>query len=173
VADSPRIQELRRRIQSDPASLAFAPLAEELRRAGRPADAVGTCRAGLVIHPEYASARATLGRALLDLGELDQALAELTRVLAAAPEHLSALKGVAEIHARRGDHTEALATYRLALTLAREDAEVARAIDALEQAHPPEPPTPPGQADTGERAATVHRLENFLSSVLADRERRR
>jgi tetratricopeptide (TPR) repeat protein len=173
VADSPRIQELRRRIQQDPASLAFAPLAEELRRAGRFDEAVQTCRAGLQIHPEYATARATLGRVLLDQGDLDHALLELSAVLAAAPEHLAALKGVAEIHARRGDDGEALATYRRAHELAREDAELARAIAALEQTLAPAQPlvTPPS-ANDGPTAAAVRRLEQFLDKILADRARR-
>jgi predicted Zn-dependent protease len=103
VADSPRIENLRRRIQEDPASLVFAPLAEELRRAGRVQEAIRVCRTGLAIHPEYLSARATLGRALLDLGQLDDAHAELSAVLAAAPEHLSAIRGIAEIERLRAD----------------------------------------------------------------------
>ena len=144
MADSPRVQELRRRIQQDPASLAFAPLAEELRRAGRLDEAVQFCRAGLALHPEYTTARATLGRALIDRGDLDAALVELTAVLAAAPDHLSALKGVAEIHARRGEPIEPLHT----------------------------PVTPPAAGDDGPAAVVVRRLELFLDRVLADRARR-
>ena len=173
MADSPRIQEFRRRIQQDPASLAFAQLAEELRRAGRLPEAVQTCRTGLSIHPEYATARATLGRALLDQGELDAALAELTTVLTAAPEHLAALKGIAEIHARRGNSADALATYRRAQSLAREDAELARAIAALEAAVAPIPPAAAiASAHDGETAVMVRRLEQFLDRVVADRARR-
>jgi hypothetical protein len=52
------------------------------------------------------SARATLGRALLDLGEIDDALFELQAVLSAAPENLMALRGIAEVHHRRGELTE-------------------------------------------------------------------
>lgn len=173
MADSPRIQELRRRVQQDPASLAFAPLAEELRRAGRLAEAVQTCRSGLVRHPEYASARATLGRALLDQGDLDTALAELNAVLAAAPEHLPALKGVAEIHQRRGDRTAALAACRRALALAREDDELSHAIAALESAVPADARAAAGGAvEHDGRAAELRRLEQFLDRVLADRARR-
>ncbi len=173
MADSPRIQELRRRIQQDPASLAFAPLAEELRRTGRLPEAVQTCRTGLSIHPEYATARATLGRALLDQGELDAALAELTTVLTAAPEHLAALKGIAEIHARLGNAADALATYRRAQSLAREDAELARAIAALEEALAgSQPPVAPTSERDEEAAVVVRRLEQFLDRVVADRARR-
>jgi tetratricopeptide (TPR) repeat protein len=181
VADSPRIQELRRRVQQDPASLAFAPLAEELRRAGRLAEAIDICRRGLARHPEYLSGRATLGRALLDHGELEASLTELAAVLAAAPEHLAALKGVADIHARRGDTATALASYRQALALAREDPELTRAIADLEAILPnPEreavvsreaasasgPEGPPAQPST-----PLTRLETFLQRVLAARVR--
>ena len=70
VADNPRIEELRRRIQKDPASIAFAQLAEEHRRAGEFEEAVRVCRAGLAQHPAYLSARITLGRALLEMAQI-------------------------------------------------------------------------------------------------------
>ena len=62
MAESSRIDELRRRVQKDPASLAFAQLAEEYRRAGQFAEAVQICQTGLAIHPGYLSARVTLGK---------------------------------------------------------------------------------------------------------------
>lgn len=150
--------------------MSFAPLAEELRRAGRLDEAIKTCEAGLAQHPEYTTARATLGRALLDRGNLEEALIELGAVLNAAPEHLSALKGVADIHARRGETTEALELYRRALALARGDADLARTIATLEAAAPV-PPAPAYEADD-DASATVRRLELFLDRVLADRARR-
>lgn len=174
MADSPRIQELRRRIQQDPASLAFAPLAEELRRAGRLAEAVQTCRTGLARHPEYASARATLGRALLDQGELEAALGELAAVLAVAPEHLAALRGIAEIHHRQGRGDEALAACRRALDLARGDPDLARLAEELERAVPrPDPATAVAAGTRDEhRDDLLLQLERFLDRILADRARR-
>ena len=68
MTDNPRIDDLRRRVQKDPASIAFAQLAEEYRRAGQFSEAVEVCRAGLAVHPGYLSARVTLGRALVELG---------------------------------------------------------------------------------------------------------
>ena len=76
MAESSRLEDLRRRVQKDPASIAFAQLAEECRRAGQLREAVEVCRAGLAIHPDYLSARVTLGRAFLALGRLDAAQAE-------------------------------------------------------------------------------------------------
>ena len=183
MADSPRIQELRRRVHQDPASLAFAPLAEELRRAGRAQEAVALCQNGLAHHPEYVSARATLGRALLDLGEIDDALLELSAVLNAAPENLIALRGVAEVHHRRGELAEALESYRRARALAPQDADIEQAIEALERSMPAAatPATPVAAARTvtapadhaaEEQRDQVRRLQTFLDRILADRARR-
>ncbi len=106
MAESPRIEELRRRVQSDPASIAFAALAEEYRRAGRFEEAIETCSAGLIRHPSYLSAHVTLGRALIEVGRLDEAREELESVLKLAPENLAAIRGLAEIHDRTGDSRE-------------------------------------------------------------------
>jgi hypothetical protein len=102
MAESARIEELRRRVQLDPASIAFAALAEEYRRAGKFEAAVATCEAGLQRHPAYVSARVTLGRALLEMGRFEEARDELEQVLRVAPENLSAIRGLAEIHHRWG-----------------------------------------------------------------------
>ena len=116
-----RIDELRGRIQKDPASIAFAQLADEYRRAGRFRDAITTARAGLARHPGYLSARVTLGRALLEVGELDDAYRELTDVLKQAPENLAAIRGLAEVHRRRGELPEALEQFKNAFELAGSD----------------------------------------------------
>jgi hypothetical protein len=103
VADSPRIEELKRRVHSDPASIAFAALAEDYRRAGRFDEAIETCTAGLIRHPSYLSAHVTLGRALIEVGRLEDARNELEYVLRLAPENLAAIRGLAEIHDRLGE----------------------------------------------------------------------
>ena len=145
MADSQRIDELRRRVQKDPASIAFAQLAEECRRAGQLDESIDICRAGLAIHPGYLSARVTLGRALVELDQLDDALAELEFVLASAPENLAAIRGVAEIHHKRGELAEALKHYRAALALARNDPDLQQTVDEL--ARKVEPPKPAASAD--------------------------
>jgi tetratricopeptide (TPR) repeat protein len=131
MADHPRMDDLRRRVQKDPASIAFAQLAEELRRAGDSQESVDVCRAGLSIHPGYLSARVTLGRALLDLGHLDDALTELQLVREGAPDNLAAIRGLAEIHHKRGALVEALAQYKTALSLAPNDPELEQTVADL------------------------------------------
>jgi tetratricopeptide (TPR) repeat protein len=140
LADNPRIEELRRRVQKDPASIAFAQLAEEYRRAGSYQDAIATCRAGLAVHPGYLSARVTLGRALLEVNDLDSAQIELEYVLKTAPENLSAIRGVAEVHHRRGHLGEALRFYRAALALARHDPDLEQTVEEISRALSPAPP---------------------------------
>lgn len=101
MSDNPRIEELRRRVQKDPASIAFAQLAEEHRRAGQYEAAIDVAAAGLQQHPAYLSARVTLGRALLELGRLDESAVEFEYVVKAAPDNLTAVRQLADIHQRR------------------------------------------------------------------------
>lgn len=129
--DSPRIAELRRRVHADPASIAFAQLAEEYRRAGQYDEAVKYCRAGLARHPGYLSARVTLGRTLMELGELDDAAGEFDLVLRSAPDNLAAIRSIAEIHQRRGSMEAALDYYTRALTLARFDPELEESVNRI------------------------------------------
>ncbi len=132
-ADSPRILELRRRVQADPESIAFAQLAEECRRAGSGDEAVGICRAGLAHHPGYLSARVTLGRALIEIGRLDEAAIELTTVVQAAPTNLPAIDGLAEIHQQMGDMPQVLAYYQRALQLAQFVPDLEDSVERLTQ----------------------------------------
>ncbi len=137
MTDDLRILELRRRVQEDPASIVFAQLAEEYRRAGQNGDAVAVCRAGLAHHPDNLTARVTLGRALIELDKLDEAFVELTFVLDAAPGNLPAIRALAEIYQRRGMMSEALVHYRRALQLAEHDTDLSYAVDQMAQAIEP------------------------------------
>ncbi len=126
--DSPRIAELRRRVRADPSSIAFAQLGEEYRRGGSFDEAVQVCRAGLDRHPGYLSARVTLGRALMELGQFDEAEQEFDLVLGTAPDNLAAIRGVAEISQRRGHLHVALGHYQRALSLARHDPDLEETV---------------------------------------------
>ena len=133
MTDTSRIDDLRRRVQEDPASIAFAQLAEEYRRVGRYQEAVDACHGGLALHPDYLSARVTLGRALLQLDRLDDAQTELLAVLQGSPQNLASIRGLAEIHRRRGALPLALTYYRAALLLTPDDPEIERTIREVSQ----------------------------------------
>ena len=123
--------------------MAFAQLAEECRRGGEFDEAVGICRAGLPYHPDYLSARVTLGRALTELGRHDEAKTELQLVLEKAPDNLAANRAMAEIHQQRGEMADALAYYKKALQLAHYDPELEHAVERITNAvKPPAPPVP-------------------------------
>jgi tetratricopeptide (TPR) repeat protein len=133
MSESPRIEELRRRVQGDPASIAFAALAEEFRRAGRFKEAVETSRAGLRHHPTYVSARVTLGRSLVELQELEQAERELAFVLRSAPDNLAARRALGELCWQRLRFADALTHFKAALALAPRDTELPGIIASLER----------------------------------------
>lgn len=150
MADPPRLAQLRRRVLADPASIAFAALAEEYRRAQRLREAIEAARAGLAHHPTYATARVTLGRALLESGALDEARRELEQALAAAPENLTAIRALAELHREAGAPDHALALARRGVSLAPQDRDLRALLDALGPA--PEP-RPSGSSDARGLAA--------------------
>ena len=159
-----RIEDLRRRVEADPTSIAFAALAEEYRRLGRYQDAVEVCRRGLERHPAYLSARVTLGRALIELDQLDAGARELQHVLASAPENLAAIRALAEVHRRRGELPESI-----------EMADEPAPAPAPAVVQPPERipvPVKVAQTASGESDAIVGRLETFLNAVVAERRRR-
>jgi Flp pilus assembly protein TadD len=168
VLENSRIEELRRRVQKDPTSIAFAQLAEECRRAGNYQEAVDVCRAGLAVHPGYTSARATLGRALLHLDRLDEAKDELQRVLTIAPDNLSAIRGLAQIHERQGLLPEALHQYWTALALAPNDPELEQTVTRLTDAV-----RGTAARDRENAARTIAALEQWLHAIHAVRADRR
>ncbi len=124
MSDRSRTDDLERRVQQDPASIAFAQLAEEHRRAGEFEAAVRVCRTGLAQHPSYLSARVTLGRALLELHRYDEARTELEYVLHASPENTSAARALAEIDRAAGRLDED--TRRAAASVHRQDLHTGR-----------------------------------------------
>ena len=179
VVENPRIEELRRRVQKDPASIAFAQLAEEYRRAGSVDEAIAACRTGLAIHPGYLSARVTLGRSLIAINDLDAAETELACVLRSAPENLAAIRGLAAIHHGRGQLAQALGFYQAALGLARHDPDLEQTVEEISRTLAQEragslpevdsPRVPPAGA---EESPALPRLERFLDAIHTYRQRR-
>lgn len=133
MAGNPRIDDLRKRLERDPQSRLFAQLAEELRKEGDLADAIDVARAGLARHPNYPSARMTLGRALLDTGDTHGAQRELEAAVQGAPDNILAARLLAECLEAEGHLDEALARYRTTLTLSAGDKQIAARVEALEQ----------------------------------------
>jgi len=189
VTSRPRIEELRRRVQKDPTSIAFAQLAEEYRRTGSFEEAITTCRAGLAHHPSYLSARVTLGRALMELHRYKDARTELEAVLDLAPDNLAAIRGLAEIHQHRGEAGDT-SPIDHPPTPAPQLLEALNALDALTLDLPPAPdfsplgletpftrsdephvpqPGPDESFDVTVSNPVISELERWLAAIVEDR----
>lgn len=81
------IARLEALVGGDPGAPAFPALAEANRRAGRLEEAERVAREGLLRRPEQVAGRVALALALIDLGRLADARAELERVLRDVPDH--------------------------------------------------------------------------------------
>jgi tetratricopeptide (TPR) repeat protein len=162
MSENRRIDELRRRLDKDPSSIAFAQLAEEYRRMGEYVEAVKICRDGLQRHPGYLSAQVTLGRALVELKNFDEARTELEAVLKVAPDNLAAIRALADIHQQTGEVAETVK----AVPVPRE-APVAT----------PAPPTAPVEdiaaAERAEDDPALEELEHWLAAIVSDRTQHR
>ena len=146
-----RIDELQRRLEREPGSRLFAQLAEELRKSGEFAEAIRVARGGLAQHPNYPSARMTLGRALLDSGDAAAAKVEFEAVLRGSPDNILASRLLAEALEAVGDSSAALEQYRAALVLAPGDRVLEGRLGKLEQRikAPPPPAAAPAAGATG------------------------
>ena len=190
MTDNPRISELRRRVEKDPTSIAFAQLAEEYRRMGDYNEAVKICRGGLTRHPGYVSAQVTLGRALVELEEYDEARKELEAVLQIAPDNLAAIRALAEIHDRHGNVAEPVAADPVVAEPVNEPPSVDLDLPSLEALDPPPMPDfsdwtldtdlpmdlpeptftdPPPETEHGD--PVLEELEQWLTAIVADRAR--
>ena len=159
-----RIDELRRRLERDPGSRLFAQLAEEHRKAGDHAEAVRVSRAGLAQHPNYPSARLTLGRALLESGDAAAARRELEQALREAPDNILASRFLGQALEAVGALGEALLQYGATLKMAPGDRQLEAQVQALKarlttaavpapRSEPRPSPAPPVAARPGTPAA--------------------
>ena len=96
------IRRYEERLARDPTSLAFAPLADAYRKAGRTQEAIRLCREGLARLPHYATARLILAKAYLEEGNTRDAVFELETVLKSSPRDAQAHRLAGEIHRKAG-----------------------------------------------------------------------
>lgn len=129
--DTPRILELRKKLEKDPGSRLFAQLAEELRKGGRPDEAIEVARTGLERNPNYPSARLTLARALLDSGRPAEARPELESIVQSAPDNILATRLLAEALDGLGETGEALRQFEQTLVLSPGDKGLGEKVEQL------------------------------------------
>ena len=130
------IRRQEERLARDPASLAFAQLADLYRKAGRTRDAVALCRNGLARYPHYTTARLILAKALVADGQLGHAQLELEAILEVSPEDAQSHRLAAEIQRRLGHIDEAVRHLEAAIALDSSDRESQALLSLLRAAAP-------------------------------------
>jgi len=101
--DAERIHDWMDEMARDPASLAFMPLVDSLRRLGRFDEARRYALRGLERHPHLAGAHDALARVLTDAGDEGQARDEWEFALRLDPSHQASLRGLGFLAWKRRD----------------------------------------------------------------------
>ena len=142
---TPKIEELRFRLKTDPKSRLFFPLAEELRKLDQFGEAEQVLRLGLAQHPTYLSAWVSLGRVLREANKHQDAVEALTKALQLDPGNVVAARLLADCYLDLGERLEAIKKYKLVRALLpTDDEELDATIAKLDQElnAPPHPPAP-------------------------------
>ena len=159
-ATAAAIRRHEERLARDPRSLAFAPLADLYRKAGRVEEAVALCREGLSRYPEYTTARLILAKSLMSQDSFAQALEELDAILTTAPRDAQCHRLAAEAHRRAGNLDAAVRHLEQAVALDPGDRE-SRALLPLLRATPTAEGDGPGRE--GPALARVLRDDTFVT----------
>jgi tetratricopeptide (TPR) repeat protein len=145
------IEKLKTRVERDPHSRLFLPLAEEYRKSGMIDEAIAVTLKGLERHPGYTSAHVALGRLYLEKNLVPEARAEFEKVIASVPDNLFAHRKLADIYRDLGENEKALSEYRMVLNLNPRDEEIKRSLEILEEeTERLPPPSLPSWAEGGE-----------------------
>ncbi len=115
----------------DPASLAFLPLGEALRRQGQLDVARRVAVRGLERYPHHPDAHDLLARVYADSGEFQSAFDEWDMALRLSPDHTGSLKGMAFVCFQQGRLDEAEEYLRRAALGDAPDAGISTAFDTV------------------------------------------
>ncbi len=157
---SPEIAKLSEKLQKDPSSKLFFPLAEEYIKCTMLEEAIIVLKDGLKIHPGFHAARVSLGKVYLQNGRVAEAKAEFERVVAQNPDNLMAQKKLAQIYRDEGNIQKAKQICENILLTNAKDLEMKRLLAELEkiQAKPAAeaiPQSPTVQRATSQAASEV------------------
>ncbi len=135
------IEKLREKVDKDPNSKLFVPLAEEYKKEGMTEEAIAVLQKGLQKQPGYMSARVSLGKIYLEKGNMDEARVEFESVIKTIPDNLYAHKKLAEIYRDTGERDLAIKAFRTVIKLNPMDEEILsnlRDIEGASTEHPAE-----------------------------------
>ena len=119
-------------LEKDPESRVFAPLSEAYRKMGLLDQAIEVSRKGVGFHPNFASGRVALARALMEKESFTESIEHLKEATKLSPENLLAHKLLAKVLIQNRQPAEALKAYKMALFLNPTDSELQRNVQKWE-----------------------------------------
>ncbi len=132
---NPEISELKKKLEENPDSLVFAPLADAYRRHGNLKEALEVCKKGLQKHASYTLAQVVLGRILREQGKITEAADEFKMVLEIDPDNLLAHNLLGSIYLEKKDFQAAIEEFQKVLTLNPDDEDAQKELKvAIEKA---------------------------------------
>ena len=130
MSTAARIDELRKKFEENPRRY-FAPLANELRKAGDLVQAIALCREHLPKQPGHMSGYIVFGQALYESGALDEARSVFEQALSLDPENLIALRHLGDLAKAAGDSAVARRWYERALDADPRNDDIASQLASL------------------------------------------
>lgn len=115
------IERLKKKVEKDPLSKLFVPLAEEYKKVGMVDEAIKILLTALENQPYYKSAMVALGKMYLHKGMLTEAMEEFEKVVSLIPDNLLAHKKLADIYYKQGNVDRAIKECTIILELNPDD----------------------------------------------------
>lgn len=125
------VEYFSKKLEEDPASRLFMPLAFAYLRLGRYDEVIEVCSKGLDNHPDYYAAKVVLANAFLEKGMIEEAKHILFDVVEKMPDNYRANKMLGDILRESGDILGATIYYRTALVTTPEDFELRVLLEEL------------------------------------------
>jgi tetratricopeptide (TPR) repeat protein len=168
------IEEYSKKLNSNPESLVFVPLAEAYRKSGMLDEAIETCLKGLQIHPSYMSARMVLGRAYMEKKTYEEAATEFKKVASADVNNIMAHSLLGQNYLLQTKYADAIKEFQKVLALNPDDGNaqqmLAKALELAKNNAPkpeaaaptPAPPAAKASADAErDKKQNLTRAEEF------------
>ncbi|HXZ24661.1 MAG TPA: tetratricopeptide repeat protein, partial [Nitrospiria bacterium] len=162
----PKIAELSAKLQKDPGSRLFVPLAEEYIKAEMLDEAVQVLTDGLKKHPDFHVARVTLGRIFFQQGKFAEAKREFEEVVKVNPDNLVALRKLAVLYRQSRALDQARRCCDTLLAANPKDAEILQLLQEIKAAQGKDEQSeisiapPKSNATPSSGSGTEHLLEN-------------
>ena len=156
------VEEYSKKLNNNPESLVFVPLAESYRKSGMLDEAIETCVKGLQLHPSYMSARMVLGRAYMEKKMYEEAETEFRKVASADVNNIMAHSLLGQNYMKQAKFADAIKEYQKVLTLNPDDITAQQMLNkALELARQSAPPKGAPAGSSGGGAVEQDKKKNL------------